>query len=497
MYLGLDIGTSIIKAALFDDTGAEIASREQRMALRPAPIGWSELDAEATWDTARQVLGALMAGHDKAALRGLGVTGVMVGSWLIDEAGDVLRPPILWNDARARTLVDNLVANNPDLFSEVFSGSGSIMQLGCILPVLAWLRENEPEVVARARHTLCSKDYIRFRLTGTIATDESEAAMAPGSAAARTFDTEQAARLSVTDLAHLLPPVLKAEALAGRITAKAAAETGLPEGLPVAVGSGDTSASVIGAGGSSPGQAVSVLGTTCLNGVLFDRPVFSPQQGLLFIVPGDLWMRTMVNTAGTTVIDWAMRTLAPDLTGTDAYEKLGVLAGTAPAHSNGAVFVPYLSSYGVIAPRIEPGARAGFMGLAEHHGRAEMIRAVYEGIAHAIRHCYADIGADLSVIRLSGGGARSPLWSQMIADSTGTPVEVPAGTQFGAKGAALCAATALRDFASIREASAATFRLARRYEPDPAAHAAFSEAHEGYLSASAATLGPLAAAYRG
>lgn len=496
MYLGLDIGTSVIKAALFDANGAELASLSRRMALRPAPLGWSELDAEETWAAVRAVLGGLLRGRDAGALRGLGVTGVMVGAWVLDAGGTVLRPPILWNDARAQGLVDGLVARSPGLFAEVFSSSGSIMQLGCILPLMAWLRENEPLVIEQAAHVLCAKDYVRFRLTGTIATDESEAAMAPGSARARDFDRAQAERLGVADLMPLLPPVLRAEMLAGRITAGAAAETGLPEDLPVAVGTGDTGACVLGAGCSAPGQAASVLGTTCLNGVLFDRAVLTPEQGLLFIVPGGLWMRTMVNTAGTTVVDWALATLAPELAGEDAYARLGALAKTAPPHAHGVLFVPYLSSSGVIAPRIEPGARAGFLGLAPHHGRADMVRAVYEGIAHAIRACYADIGAAPSVIRLSGGGARSPFWSQMIADATGTPLEVPEGTQFGAKGAALCAAVALGDFASIREASAATFRPARLHEPNSAAHRAFEEAHEGYRLAAAAALGPLARQYR-
>jgi len=496
VYLGLDIGTSVIKAALFDRDGAELASRMRRMSPRVAPLGWSELDADETWAGVRAVLAELLALSGGAELRGLGITGVMVGCWPLDRDGHVLRPPILWNDARARGLVDELAAGTPDLMEQVFAGSGSTMQLGCILPVLAWLRRHEPRVVARAARILCAKDYVRYRLTGEIATDESEAAMAPGSARARDFDAGQLDRLGLSDLAHLLPPVRRAETLAGRITATAAAEIGLPEGLPVAIGTGDTGACVIGAGCSAPGQAATVLGTTCLNGVLFDRPVFTPAHGLLFILPGNLWMRTMVNTAGTTVLDWALTTLTPEIAGGDAYVRLGELAATAPPHSRGVMFVPYLSASGVIAPRIEPGARAGFVGLAPHHGRAEIVRAVYEGIAHAIRHCFADIGATLSVIRLSGGGARSPMWAQMIADATGTPVEVPVGTEFGAKGAALCVATALGDFASIREAAAATFRPARRHDPDPGAMAAFSEAHAGYLLASAALLDGPAAHYR-
>lgn len=497
MYIGLDIGTSMIKAALFDAKGQEIDSAGQRVALREAPIGWSELDAETMLAAVRGTLAALLDGHDRRALRAMGITGVMVGACLLDASGRVLRPPILWNDARAQSLVDGLVADKPDLFSDIFSGSGSQMQLGCILPVLAWLKAYEPHHIDAARHVLCIKDYVRYWLTDTIATDESEAAMAPGSASARDFDARQAKRLGVADLVPLLPPVERGETLAGQVTAQAAAATGLPEGLPVAIGTGDVSASVLGIGCHAPGQAATVLGTTCLNGVLFDEPVFEPKAGLLFIVPGDLWMRTMVNVAGTTTLDWALQALCPDIAaGTDPYVDLGALAETAPAHSRGVIFLPYLSASGVIAPKVEPRARAGFFGLAPHHDRAILVRAVYEGLAHAVRHCFADIGSDLSVIRLSGGGARSPFWTQMIADAVGVPVEVSRGTEFGAKGAALCAATSVGEFASIREASRVAFALQRRHEPDPRAHADFEDAHQAYGVAVTAGLGPLTALAR-
>ena len=177
-------------------------------------------------------------------------------------------------------------------------------------------------------------------------------------------------------------------------------------------------------------------------------------------------MKTMVNVAGTTVLDWCLHSLCPDIAaGAEPYETLGQLAATSPAGAHGVVFVPYLSASGVIAPHVEPRARAGFHGLAPHHGRADMVRAIYEGIAYAIRDCYEAIGGTAGVIRLSGGGARSPFWSQMIADITGYGVEVPAGTQFGAKGAALCAAVAIGDHASLDDACAATFTARRRHDP--------------------------------
>ncbi|RYE57437.1 MAG: hypothetical protein EOP18_02740, partial [Rhizobiaceae bacterium] len=152
MYLGLDIGTSVIKAALFDADGRECAEAAQRMQLLPAPVGWSELDGDAVWRVAAEVISALFSGSTfgPEEVRGIGVTGVMVGAWLVDADGALLRSPILWNDARAQAMVDDLRAREPALFSKVFAHSGSMMQLGCTLPVIAWLGKNEPEILARA-----------------------------------------------------------------------------------------------------------------------------------------------------------------------------------------------------------------------------------------------------------------------------------------------------------------------------------------------------------
>lgn len=492
MYLGLDVGTSVIKAALFDAAGRECAEAAERMHLLAAPTGWSEVDGEAVWQAAIKVIGALFAttSYQTGQVRAVGVTGVMVGAWLMDAHGKLVRPAILWNDARAQGLVDEILVGEPDLFSKVFAHSGSMMQLGCTLPAIAWMKRHEPQLLARARHVLCAKDYIRYRLTGAIATDESEAAMAPGSALTRSFHPDQAKILDIEDLTHLLVPVEKGEAKAGEITPEAAMMTGLVAGTPVAIGTGDTGACVLGAGAYKTGQAVTVLGTTCLNGVLFDRAMYDPRDlGLLFIIPGRRWMKTMVNVAGTTVLDWCLNALCPDIAaGTRPYETLGALAETSVPGARGAVFVPYLSASGIIAPRIEPRARAGFHGLAPHHGRAELVRSIYEGMAYAICDCYDAIGGAGEGIRLSGGGARSPFWGQMIADATGYGVEIPEGTQFGAKGAALCAAVAIGDFDSIGEAVAATYVARRRHEPNGMLKGTYDDGFARFKIASAAAL---------
>lgn len=500
LLLGLDVGTSLIKAALFDHGGQEVAEASQRTAVIVAIPGFSELDPEATWTAVSGLCRAVLrkAGVDGEAVAALAVTGAMVGAWLIDAAGAALRPAILWNDTRSERLVDEFAASRPGLLPAIYGQSGSVMQLGCTLPVLAWLARYEPDRLARCRAVLTAKDFIRFRLTGTIGTDETEASVAPGSARHRGFAADLLPLFELGPHERLLPPVARSDEVAGVVTPSAATATGLRAGTPVAVGAGDTPACVIGAGVGSPGYACTVLGTTCLNGVVLHEPSFEPADlGLLFCVPGRLWMRTMVNIAGTTNIEWCLRALCPDLAAApDRYAELARLAEAGGIGAGGVTYVPYLGAGGIIAPRIEPGARGSFLGLEPSHGRAHLVRALYEGVALSIRDCFDAIGRPVAAIRLVGGGARSAFWSQMIADVVGTPVEVPVGTQFGAKGAALLAGVAIGRYGSVEQACRETFRLERRHAPDPAARAGYDRAYRRYREVSAGCLDAVAPAYR-
>lgn len=500
VLLGLDVGTSVTKAALFDAAGAELAAASVRTSVVEARPGWSELDPERTWAATAEVCRLVLdrARLDGADVAGVAVTGAMVGAWLIDGAGTPVRPAILWNDGRARTLVDALARERPGLSAEVFASSGSVMQLGCTLPVLAWLARHEPASLARARAVLTAKDFIRFRLTGEVGTDETEAAVAPGSARRRGFAPALLSRFGLDQAAELLPPVGRPETLAGTVTALAAAATGLRVGTPVAYGAGDTPASVLGAGIGAPGPASTVLGTTCLSGVVLGEPVFEPADlGLLFTLPGGLWMRTMVNVAGTSNLDWCLTALCPDLAGgPDPYGRLARIAQAEQPGAGGVTYIPYLSSGGIIAPRIEAGARGGFAGLEPRHGRGHLVRALYEGVALSIRDCFEAIGRPVTTIRLAGGGAQSAFWSQMIADAVGTPVEVPAGSQFGAKGAALLAGVAIGWYGSVEDACRRTRGAERRHDPDPRTRAAYDDAYRRYGIVTAGSLDAIAPAYR-
>jgi sugar (pentulose or hexulose) kinase len=493
LFVGVDAGSSVLKAVAFDLAGRPVARASERTPLSRRGGGRVEADPDAAWAALTRVLGTI-AGETWGAGRiaGLGLSGAMVGAWVVDAEGRTLRPGINWEDSRAQGLIEEMARANPRLLSDIFSVSGSVMQQGCTLPVMAALLREEPEVMDRAAAVMGYKDWLRFRLTGRVATDASEAAVAPGDARRQARDEGLIRLFGLKAQVHLLPEVLPSAALAGAVTAEAARETGLPEGLPVAAGAGDVIANVIGAGGLRAGSLTGLLGTTCMVGLCAEEPVFTPPDlGLLFSLPERHWFRAMVNVAGTLNLDWAAGLLFPHLSGRgDLLARVGALAAAEPVGARGVVYLPYLSESGIIAPVADAGARAQFAGLAPPHGREAMIRAVYEGVAFSVADlCDLLAPPEGTPMVLTGGGARSAFWCRMIAEVTGREVVVPEGAEFGARGAALLAATALGRFPSVAAASASVAGEGTVYRPEGREAAAWASARARYREARDRALG--------
>ena len=485
--LGIDAGSSLCKAALFDSDFRLIAVARERTPLsRPHP-GWSEVDPDRAWTAVVSVIREVVAkaGVAPSEIRGIGLSAAMVGAWFLDADGKVLRPGINWEDSRSQSVLDKMGETDPGFMSKIFMSSGSVLQQGCTLPVTAWFRDNQPDMLERARHIVSYKDFIRFHLTGRIATDRSEASVIPGDARIRSRSDAMLDLFGLTEFAGKFPPVMDSEALIGGLSSQAARLIGLPEGLPVSVGAGDAPCTVIGAGGLVPGRATAVLGTTCMVGICHDEPVFTPPDlGLQFSLPGDCWYRAMVNVAGTLNLDWAMTVLAAENNDApDRYERITDLASSSPIGSNGVVYLPYLSESGIIAPVVDPHARAQFAGLAPMHTRADMLRAVFEGVAFALVDLVDLLDFDGDEIHLAGGGGRSRFWVQMIADALGRDVVLPDGDELGAKGAALILATALGDFPDMRAAHAPETGALTRFTPDEKASSAYALAHAHFRAA--------------
>jgi sugar (pentulose or hexulose) kinase len=482
--LGIDAGSSVTKAAIFDPAGNEIARGFQRTELKRPRPGWCETDPDAAWEAAKTAIRMALdaASLDGGAIAAIGISAAMVGAWLVDERGNALRPGINWEDSRSQPMLDRRAAADPDFYHRIFLSDGCVMQQGCTLPLVAWLKEHENETLERAAHVFSYKDFLRMKLTGRAAADRTEAAVAPGSATARDRSPDMLDLFGLTGLSAKLPEAKESESLAGTVTRQAAETTGLREGTLVAIGAGDVPSTVTGASALEDGTTMAILGTTCMIGVISDSPIFTPPDlGLLFTLPGKAWFRAMVNVAGTLNLDWAIRTiLGEDGNDPHRFARVEKLIAGIPIGAEGVVFLPYLSESGIIAPVVEPRARAGFHGLTPRHHRGHMLRAVYEGVVLAMRDLLDVLPGGGDEVLLTGGGAASRLWTQMIADALGRTVLVPAGSEFGARGAALLAGTAIGWFPSIRAASLATRSIARRHAPDPAAKSAWDEAFAAY-----------------
>ncbi|KKD06585.1 FGGY-family carbohydrate kinase [Streptomyces sp. WM6386] len=426
MYVGIDVGTSMVKAAAFDGSGRELA-----VAARPVGLalhgGFVEQDMD-------EVYGAVVAVLEEVTSRVpgpvelAGLTGQGDGVWLVDAEGRPVRRAASWMDGRAHALVDEWLANGT--VEAVFRRTGSAMFPGCPGPLLAWLDSHEPKSLDAATAAVYCKDMVFQRLTGSARamTDVSDASMPFLDPRTRSYDNVVVELLGLTHRRRLLAPVSDPVATAGTEGA------GLPPGTRIANGPYDLPACALGAGVTAPGDGLLIVGT-CLAGlVATDDLDLSGEPAGLYISTdrADHWLRAMPAMVGTAALDWVLST-----TGVRHDEVDGLLAETPPG-ANGVSVLPYFAPSGERAPFVEPGLRAELRGVSLESTRADLIRATCEGIGFAARHCLEAAGLEGS-LAVCGGGTRSPAWMQLLADVLGRPLRVVEG-EVGARGAVLAAA---------------------------------------------------------
>ena len=439
MLIGLDAGTSVVKAVAFAADGETLAVAAHPTRTRvPAP-GRAEQDLEEVITAAGEVIREVAAAAREAPEL-LGVTGQGDGLWLLDAAGRAARPAILWSDARAAAIVADWMASG--LVEAAFRRSGSVIFPGAAAPLLVALALEEPDALARAATAGYCKDAISQRLTGVRATDVSDASLPFLDPRTRRYDPHLLDLYGVAAWRHLLAPVDPVPGPLRPLGAAGAALTGLPAGVPVHVGPFDLVATLIGAGVRRPGDALIILGTTLGCGVLVDRLATDgvPAGMTLCLPERQRWVRVMPAMVGTPSLEWVL-----DLVGAEHGELDALLAAAAPG-AGGVVVLPLLSPAGERAPFIDPAARAQVVGLSLESDRAALVRAVCEGIAYAARHCLeaAGLGPDRedAAVVVCGGGARSPAWRQILADVLQRPLRIARQPEVGARGAAMAALTA-------------------------------------------------------
>lgn len=461
--LGLDVSTTGSKALLIDERGGVIASHTTPHPIsQPFPL-WSEQDPADWWNGMVASIRAVLAQTGAAdTIQAIGLTGQMHGLVCLGERDEVLRPAILWNDQRTQAECDAITATVGA--SRLIQLTGNRALTGFTAPKILWVREHEPEVYARIRHVLLPKDYIRFQLSGDYATDLADGAgMLLLDVANRRWSE---AVLDALDIpAAWLPKVHEGPQVTGVVSAQAAALTGLKAGTPVVGGGGDQAAQATGVGAVQPGIVALTVGTS---GVVF-APLasyaYEPDGRLhafCHAVPGQWhFMGVMLSAAGS--LQWYRDTLAPG-------EDFGALAdegGQAPPGCEGLLFLPYLT--GERTPHPDPLARGAFVGLTARHTRPYLTRAVLEGVAFGLRDSFELIKASpaalIREVRVSGGGAKSPLWRQIMADVLGVPLVVAEAIEGAAYGAALLAGVGGGVWADVQTAAVVAVKTGARVEP--------------------------------
>jgi xylulokinase len=439
---------------------------------------WAEQRPENWWEAARDAVRRVLAqaGASGRDVRGIGLSGQMHGLVLLDEKNAVIRPALIWCDQRSQAQVDAINAKVGK--AAVVAAIANPMLTGFTLPKLLWVRDNEPAQYARVRKMLLPKDYVRFHLTGEYATDVSDASgTALFDVVRRRWSHELAGRLGVD--CTILPAAFESSALTGEVTKAAAEATGLAAGTPVVGGGGDQAASAVGNGIVDAGIVSCTIGTS---GVVFahmEQPAYDAQgrvHTFCHAVTGAWHVMGVTQGAGLS-LQWFRNQLAP---GT-GYDSLAAEAATAPAGSNGLFWLPYLM--GERTPHLDASARGGWIGMTASHTRADLIRALIEGVSYSQMDCLEIIertGVEVESVRVSGGGARSAFWRQMLADIFGKPVAVPATQEGSAYGAALLALVGTGEYASVPEVCRAAVRVVETLEPRAEAVNIYAEGHRKY-----------------
>ncbi len=477
--LGLDVSTTATKAVVVDEQGqVRGAAAAAYDFATPRPL-WCEQDPALWWEgTVSSVRQAVaQAGIDPLQVRALGLTGQMHGLVLLDGTGDVLRPCILWNDQRTGSQCDTI--RDRLGFERLLAVTGNDALTGFTAPKILWVQEEEPRIWRQVRHILLPKDYVRWRLSGEFVTDVADGSgMLLLDLEQRTWSREMLAALDIP--AALLPAVVEGTAASARLAPAAARLLGLPAGIPIAGGGGDQAAQAVGVGAVHEGLAALTLGTS---GVVFAttaRPRIEAQGRLhafCHAVPGR-WhlMGVMLSAAGS--LRWFRDTLAP---GRD-FGDLVAAAAAVPPGADGLTFLPYLT--GERTPHPDPLARGAFVGLTVRHALPHMTRAVLEGVACGLKDGFDLMrGAglpDLATIRVSGGGARSPLWCQILADTLGQALVTVEEGEGAALGAAVLGGVTAGIWPDVDAATAELVQETGQVTPGTVGTAVMAEVHARY-----------------
>ena len=468
MYIGIDLGTSGVKAVLLNDENQVLASQTETLTVsRPYPL-WSEQDPEMWWQAADRAMLSLAQQHSLQAVRAIGLTGQMHGAVLMGRAQQILRPAILWNDGRSAAACRQLEESVPDSRRI----TGNLMMPGFTAPKLLWVGQHEPDIFRQISRVLLPKDYLRWRMSGEFATDMSDAAGTMWLNVGKRDWSDSLLAACGLDRDHM-PTLFEGNQVTGELLPELCQRWHLPAKIPLVAGGGDNAAGAIGAGIWRQGQAMLSLGTSGVYFAVSEGFQSNPEQAVhsfCHALP-NTWHLMSVMLSAASCLDWAAR-----LTGQASVQALLMLAEKAAIDERSPCFLPYLS--GERTPHNDANATGLFWGLTHQHGPEALAMAVLEGVSFGLADGMAALhatGVTPDSVTLIGGGARSQLWRQLLADITGMTLDYRTGGDVGpALGAARLARMSCYPTASPQELLP-ELPLESRYTPQAERHAFYQQ----------------------
>jgi xylulokinase len=484
LLLGIDLGTSSVKAVLFDpDTSTTLATSGQEYAIYKPTPDRAEQNPEEWWQTTVAVVRHVVASSTRHDIAAISFSGHMHGVTLLDRAGKPVRPAIIWADQRTSREVDELVATvGADAYSQ---HCGTLPAAGFTAPTMLWLAKHEPETLAYAQHMLFVKDYVRYRMTGVVGAEVSDAAGSGMFNVAQrvwAYEVTQAARIPE----YLLPPVHNSTTIAGELLPAAAEPMGIQAGIPVVMGAADQPAQAVGNGIITPGIASITVGS---GGQVF-VPILPASDGRLptdarlhvfnHAVPNAYYVLGALLSAGLS-LRW-LRNLLGMAAMPDAYAILSQEAAATSPGANGLLFLPYLT--GERTPHMDAQARGAFIGLTAAHERGHLARAVMEGVSFALRQVLEislSLGGRAERVIGAGGAMESPVWRGILTDILGLPIQRPMLTEQAGIGAALIAGVGIGQYSSFEEACQRVVRYSEPTQPNIELQSLYDERYTNFI----------------
>ncbi|MGX1500008.1 erythritol kinase [Labrenzia sp. MBR-25] len=495
VLIGVDAGTSVIKAVAYDLSGRQLALSHRRNVYRSLADGGVEQDMACTWRNTSAVLMELIERlpGDASNVLALAVTGQGDGTWLVDADGEPVHDGWLWLDARSADTARDLA--NSEAIDTIYQETATGLNVCQMRTQMVHMARHQPELLKRSAAALHCKDWLYFKLTGVIASDVSEAGFTFCSYKTGAYSEAVIDALGLGAHRHLLPPIVDGTRQAGALTTEAAAVTGLPAGLPVCLGGVDVMCCALGAGlhDAAADRGVTILGSTGMHMRFVptaDQVVLNPERsGYTMPFPGGAFAQIQTNMAATLNIDWAlglMREMLLDCGVEKTQDEL--LAGLddkiLAARPGAAFYLPYISSAGERGPFADPSARAALTGMDQNTGWFDILRGIFDGLVLATRDCYRALGHVPGEIHLTGGAARSRALKKLLAAALRAPIKTVAQPEAGTAGTVMMAAVQLGLYPDLTSATRAWVDplVEPAEEPDPELADTFDTLFSAYLA---------------